>query len=55
MKDQVKIRFYENATNVEKCPRARRRAKIYKPLESTYLDKGEPVCIRYTDIDSLIY
>lgn len=46
MKDQVKIRFYENAKNVEKSPRARRRAKFCKELESTYLDKEELVCIR---------
>ncbi|XP_072746974.1 high affinity cAMP-specific and IBMX-insensitive 3',5'-cyclic phosphodiesterase 8 isoform X4 [Anoplolepis gracilipes] len=39
MKDQVKVQFYENAKNVEKNPRARRRAKIYKQLESTYLEK----------------
>lgn len=54
MKDQVKIRFHENARNVEKCPRARHRAKIYKQLESTYLDKEKPVCIWYTDINALI-
>lgn len=29
-----------------KGPRARRRAKIYKLLEETLLDKEWPVCIR---------
>lgn len=54
MKDQVKVQFCENDRNVEKSPRARRRAQIYKQLESTYLDKEELVCIRYIDIDALI-
>lgn len=43
MKDHVT--YYKTAKNVEVSPRARRRAKIYKLLESTYLDKEEPVRI----------
>lgn len=40
------IMYYQTAVKVEKCPRARRRAKIYKLLEETLLDKEGPVCIR---------
>ncbi|XP_012530694.2 high affinity cAMP-specific and IBMX-insensitive 3',5'-cyclic phosphodiesterase 8 isoform X5 [Monomorium pharaonis] len=39
MKDQV---TYRTVKNGEASPRARRRAKIYKLLESMYLDKEEP-------------
>lgn len=48
--------YYKTAKNVkaEVSPRARRRAKIYKLLESMYLDKEESVCIQHTDIDALI-
>lgn len=53
MKEQITC--YENDKNVEKCPRARRRAKIYKLLESTYQDKQEPVVCPDTDIGTLIY
>lgn len=44
MKEQVRIRPHENAKNVEKCPRARHRAKIYKQLESANLDREKLVC-----------
>lgn len=52
MKDQFTLRnegssYCKTVKNVEMSPRARRRAKIYKLLESMYLDKEEPVCIRY--------
>lgn len=44
MKD---VTYYNTAQNVAVSPRMRRRAKIYKLLESKYLDKEEPVCIRH--------
>jgi hypothetical protein len=52
MKEQ--ITYYDNDKKMEKCPRARRRAKIYKLLESTYQDKQEPVVCSDTDISTLI-
>ena len=42
MKDQIP--HHRTVKNVEVSPRARRRAKIYKLLESIYLDKKELVC-----------
>ena len=42
MKDQIP--YDKTVKNVEVSPRARRRMKIYKLLESVYLDKEEPVC-----------
>lgn len=45
MKDQITSN--QTVENVETSPRARRRAKIYKLLESMYLDKEEPVCIQH--------
>jgi len=45
MKDQITYR--KTVKNVEASPRARRRAQVYKLLESMYLDKEEPVRIRH--------
>lgn len=43
MKDQIPYR--KTVKKEETSPRARRREKIYKLLESMYLDKEECVCI----------